>query len=65
MAAILPLLCFIYTDLDFHTWQDQSNAEARALVEVVQEDNQAIVMGDVNSSPELPASDVQHNMEGE
>ena len=57
--------CVLYTDLDFNTWQDQSNAEARALVEVVQGDNHAIVMGDINSSPDLPASDVQHNMEGE
>ena len=55
----------LFLDLDFHTWQDQNNAEARALVEVVQGDNQAIVMGDINSSPDLPASDVQHSMEGE
>ena len=64
MVAIVALSC-LYLDLDFHTWQDQSNAEAQALVEVVQGVNQAIVMGDINSSPDLPASDVQHNMKGE
>ena len=53
------------TELPFSSWQAQSVAEAHKLTELVRMDEQAVIMGDLNSSPGVPEHDVKEDMEGE
>lgn len=53
-----------FIELAFTSWQDQSEAEARELLRLVLSDDRAIVMGDLNSSPSVPKSNVDEDMPG-
>ncbi|WAQ98850.1 hypothetical protein MAR_023223, partial [Mya arenaria] len=48
-----------YITAEFGSWREQNLAELRQLVEVLKEAPQAVIMGDLNAGPYIPATHVQ------
>ncbi|XP_052795976.1 uncharacterized protein LOC128228609 [Mya arenaria] len=48
-----------FAGLEFGSWREQNLAELRQLVEVLKEAPQAVIMGDLNAGPYIPATHVQ------
>ncbi|KAL4227826.1 hypothetical protein ACF0H5_013263 [Mactra antiquata] len=53
-----------FEDLSFNSWEDQNLEEARTLVNQLQDVQNVVVMGDLNSSPAYPSTGIQSDMPG-